>query len=156
MKSKITELDREYNKCVADGFIIPKYDLDKDLIASLLSRAETGLERLHMTGDAFEKQSKDYSFMLRDNYEILRMLIDAYLLFDKVNIGNHLCSNAYLCTKHPEFEFDWEILETMRILRNEVNYRGKKVTSEQWNSLSLPFKIYIQSLQEIIKEKLRE
>lgn len=153
MKDKIKPLDEAYKECFDDGLFRPKNFLDKDLIISLTERAEEGLLRLKAYGEAFEKKTHTYSFLFRDNYEVLRMLIDAYLLFDKVQISNHQCSNAYLCTKHSDLEFDWKILETMRLIRNRVNYKGEKVSKEQWDSVKIQFKIYIQSLQKLIKEK---
>jgi hypothetical protein len=104
----------------------------------------------------WEKESKNYAFILRENYEILRMLIDACLYFDRVSISNHQCSNAYLCKNHADLEFDWEILETMRILRNAVNYEGKRIDSEQWNKLKLQFEIYISALRKVVEDKLKE
>jgi hypothetical protein len=84
------------------------------------------------------------------------MLIDACLYFDKVSISNHQCSNVYLCKNHADLEFDWEILETMRVLRNAVNYEGKRIDSEQWNKLKLQFEIYISALKGVVEKKLRE
>lgn len=156
MKAKIEPLDRVYNKCLAEGIFRDKTNIDIELIKSLLESAEIGIKRLSIIGDKFEKDSGNYAYLLRDNYEILRMLIDAFIYFDKKAISNHQCNNAYLCTEHPELDFDWEILETMRFLRNAVNYEGMKVSIEQWNKIKLPFKIYIQSLQMMIKNKLKD
>jgi len=154
MKTKFEPLDKTYNKCVAEGHIKPKDKVDKDLVESLVESAEQALQRLETQGNSFEKKTKNYAFLLREHYEIMRTLMDAFLCFDKKNISNHQCSNAYLCTKHQKLEFDWGILETMRILRNAVNYKGQKISLEQWNSVKMQFKIYIRSLLKLIKEKL--
>ncbi len=53
-------------------------------------------------------------------------------------------------------EFDWEIMETMRILRNAVNYEGKRIDSEQWSKLKLQFEIYINALRKVVEDKLEE
>ncbi len=156
MKSKIEDLSIIYNKCTADGFIKFKEEVDIELIKSLVDSANRATTRIKKDKDSYEKETKDYTFIFRDNYEILRTLIDALLFFDKVKADNHQCSNAYLCTKHSELEFDWDILESMRILRNGINYEGKIVDVEKWNKFKLQFDVYTNTLKREIEKKLKE
>jgi hypothetical protein len=86
----------------------------------------------------------------------MRMLIHVLAIFDKIKPRDHKCIGAHLCVKHPEFEFDWETLETMRLLRNSVQYRGKGITKETWTSFKLKFNVYITSLFSFIEKKLKE
>ena len=106
--------------------------------------------------DAYEKETDDFTFVFRDNYEILRSLIDAFLLFDRVKSDNHQCSNAYLCKEHPELELDWNTLESMRIIRNGINYEGKMVEAEKWKKFKLQFTIYSSAIIKEIEKKLKE
>jgi hypothetical protein len=154
LKAGIDSLEGVYDKCCADGFIAPKEESNAEKSSSLLTSAMNGLERIRIVGEAYELKSGNYSFLLRDYYEALRMLIDGLLRFDGVAISNHQCSNAFLCVKHPELEFDWELLESMRILRNSVNYQGKLVSREQWMRLKMPFEVYISTLKKTIGKKL--
>lgn len=156
MKVKIKELNTTYNKCESDGIIKFREDIDKDLIKALMDSAKRAKTRIKKDTQSYEKESKDYTFIFRDNYEILRTLIDAFLLFDKAKADNHQCSNAYLCTKHKELEFDWDTLESMRILRNGINYEGKTVDIEKWGKFKLQFTIYISTLTKEIDKKLKE
>lgn len=156
MKVKIEELSTTYNKCGSDGLIKFKEEIDIELIKSLMDSAERAKNRVKESRDMYEKKTKDCAFIFRDNYEILRTLIDAFLLFDKVKADNHQCSNAYLCTKHSKLDFDWNILESMRILRNGINYEGKTVDVEKWNQFKLQFEIYTSTLKREIEKKLEE
>lgn len=156
MKTKIEDLSSIYTKCKAEGIIKFKEEADIELIKSLLDSAKRAKTRMNKDKDSYEKETKDFTFMFRDNYEILRTLIDALLLFDRVKSDNHQCSNAYLCQEHPELELDWNILETMRILRNGVNYEGKRVNAEKWNKFKLQFTIYTNTLMKEIGKKLKE
>lgn len=155
MTIKIADLDITYDKCCSNGLINPKEDVDWELIESLISAGMLIEERLSNIGNLFEKKTGNYALMLRDKYDILRMLIDAFLLFDKINISNHQCSNAYLCKNHPDLMLDWEMLETIRILRNSVSYQGKPVSEEKWDSVKAYFETYIFMMRKEVKKKLR-
>ena len=156
MKTKIEDLSSIYNKCEADGLIKFKEELDIELIKSLLDSAKRAEIRMNKDKDSYEKETKDFTFIFRDNYEILRTLIDSFLLFDKIKSDNHQCSNAYLCKEHPELELDWNIIETMRLLRNGINYEGKQVDAEKWNKFKLQFAVYINTIMKEIEKKLKE
>ncbi|MFC1691765.1 hypothetical protein ACFL0W_06315 [Nanoarchaeota archaeon] len=156
MKAKIDNLKTVYATCNSEGLIKPKEKTDIELIKSLFDSAKEGFERIEYYDLGFEKKRKNFAFLFRDHYEVLRMLIDVFLFFDKIAISNHQCSSAYLCTNHPELEFDWDILETMRILRNAINYEGKKINLEKWNNTKIQFKVYISTLRKAIQEKLKE
>ncbi|MBU0627551.1 MAG: hypothetical protein KKC75_00025 [Nanoarchaeota archaeon] len=83
-------------------------------------------------------------------------MIEAFLLFDKISEENHQCNNAYLCLKHPELELDWNFLETVRLKRNAINYRGQLLKYEDWKKLKLSFDLHINKLSREIEKKLKE
>lgn len=145
-----------YNTCQAEGFIQFRKDVDTDLAKSLLQSSLEGVERSKSSEGTYEKKTHNYSFVFTEKYDILRKLLYALLLFDKVKTGKHQCSNAYICVNHKELEFDWETLETMRLLRNNVNYEGKKINEELWKSHKLKFEVYINTLVKEVKKKLAE
>ena len=155
MKTKIENIETVYESCNSEGIIKPKEFADKELIKSLLETAKQGFERLKIYNFEFEKKTDNYAFVFRDYYEVLRSLVDAYLYFDKVSISNHQCSNAYICTKHKKLEFDWNTLETMRILRNSINYEGKKIDESMWKQNKFKFEIYIRTLIKAVEEKVK-
>lgn len=154
--TQIKGLEETYDSCQAEGFIQFRKDIDVELAKSLLQSALEGVERSKSSEGAYEKKTHNYSFVFTEKYDILRRLLDALLLFDKVKTGKHQCSNAYLCVNHKELEFDWETLETMRLLRNDVNYEGKRISEELWKSYKLKFEVYINTLVKEVKKKLAE
>ena len=154
--TQIKELNETYDKCQAEGFIQFQKDIDIDLAQSLLQSALDGVEHSKSSEGAYEKKTRNYSFVFTEKYDILRKLLDALLLFDKAKTGKHQCGNAYLCVNHKELEFDWETLETMRLLRNDVNYEGKRISEELWKSYKLKFEVYINALVKEVKKKLAE
>ena len=154
MKITIDNLDKTYKLCMSTGSIKEKSS-DIELIKSLKVVAEKGLEFINSKSKDIPKDSTDWTFVFRDHYESLRGLIEAYLLFEGIEADNHQCKNAYICFKHPELEFDWEFLETIRLKRNAINYRGLLLKYEDWNSLKLKFELHITALKKEIEKKLR-
>lgn len=156
MKIDIDDLEKTYNKCLTTGNIKERNEIDIELIKSLKNIAEKGIEFIKEKSKNIKKNSTDWTFVFRDYYESLRGLIEAYLLFDKVIAENHQCKNAYLCLKHPELDLDWNFLETARLKRNAINYRGQLLKYEDWNKLKLQFELHINKLKKEIEKKLKE
>lgn len=156
MKIDIDDLDRTYDKCLSSGNIKEKNEVDIELIKSLRNVAEKGLDFIKERSKDIRRNSTDWTFIFRDYYESLRGLIEAYLLFDKVIAENHQCKNAYLCFKHSELELDWKFLETVRLKRNAINYRGQLLRYENWARLRLQFELHINKLKREIEKKLKD
>ncbi|MBI2208138.1 hypothetical protein HYU50_01460, partial [Candidatus Woesearchaeota archaeon] len=83
-------------------------------------------------------------------------LIEAFLLFFKIAAENHQCKNAYICFKHPELELGWNFLETIRLKRNAINYRGQLLNYEDWIKFKLQFEMHINKLKTEIDKRLKE
>ena len=126
------------------------------MIKSLKFVAEKGLEFINVKSKDIAKDSADWTFVFRDYYESLRGLIEAYLLFDGIEADSHQCKNAFICAKHPEIELDWEFLETIRLKRNAINYRGQLLKFEDWKKLKLNFELHINLLKQEIEKKLSQ
>ena len=154
MKIDIGDLDETYDKCLANGQFREKNEVDIELIKSLKNVAEKGLLFIKDKEKHIKTNSADWTFVFRDYYEALRNLIEAILLFDKMEAENHQCKNAYLCLKHPEFEMDWQFLETIRLKRNAINYRGQLLKYEDWKKMKLQFDLHINLLKKKIDEGL--
>ncbi|MFC1691768.1 hypothetical protein ACFL0W_06330 [Nanoarchaeota archaeon] len=155
MKIDIDDLDNTYNKCSASGNIKEKNIVDIELIKSLKFVAEKGLLFIKDKSKNIKKDSTDWTFVFRDHYESLRSLIEAFLLFDKIAAESHQCKNAYICFKHPELELNWDFLETIRLKRNAINYKGQLLKYEEWNKLKLGFDLHINKLISEIDENLK-
>jgi len=156
MKIEIDNLNETYNKCVVNGQFKEKNEVDIELIKSLKNVAENGLKFIKEKSKDIKRDSTDWTFVFRDYYESLRSLIETFLLFDKIEADSHQCKNAYLCFKYPELELDWNFLETARLKRNAINYRGQLLKHDDWNKLRLQFDLHINILRKKIDEKLKE
>ena len=156
MNVDIGDLDKTYDKCMATGSIKEKNTADIELIKSLKNVAERGLSFIKRESKNLKKDSDDWTFVFRDYYESLRGLIEAFLLFYKIVAENHQCKNAYICFKHPELDLDWNFLETIRLKRNAINYRGQLLNYEDWNKFKLQFELHINKLKAEIEKRLKE
>jgi len=155
MKTDIDDLNETYRLCMARGKFKEK-TIDVELIKSIKKVAEQGLEFIKDKSKDIPKDSPDWTFVFRDYYESLRGLIEAYLLFDGIEADSHQCKNAYICFKHPELELDWEFLETIRLKRNAINYRGQFLKFEDWKIFKLRFELHINLLNGKIEERLNK
>ena len=155
MKTTIDPLETAYKLCTSTGSIKEKA-ADIELITSIKTVSEKGLAFITASAKNIPKDSTDWTFVFRDYYESLRGLIEAYLLFEGIAAENHQCKNAYLCYKHPELELDWEFLETIRLKRNAINYRGYLLRYDDWKRLQLQFDLHIRALKKEIEALLKE
>lgn len=146
---KIKKLEDSYKECVKEGLIRKKEDIDIELAKSLLDSSK---KEINVYKD-LEKKIKYYSIIFKSRYDILRKLISAFLLFDKVKISNHQCTNAYLCKEHPELDIEWEILEAFRVLRNKITYEGKQIDYETWKIHKPKFEVYIKTFIKEVEKK---
>lgn len=153
---KIEDLEFAYNECQANGKFIPTETIDKELAESLYKQAKADWEETLEFEKAREKKTTNYSKLFSNRYDVMRMLIHVLAIFDKAKPIDHKCIGVHLCVKHPEFELDWTTLETMRLLRNGVQYRGQGVTKEAWTNFKSKFEIYIRSLFSFAGNKLKE
>ena len=154
MKIEVDNLDTAYKLCMSLGSIKEK-NADIELIKSLKLVAEKGIEFINSKSKEIPKDSTDWTFVFRDYYESLRGLIEAYILFDGIIADNHQCKNAYICFKHTELELDWEFLETVRLKRNAINYRGQLLKFDDWKVFKLKFELHIRALKKEIDKKIK-
>ena len=154
MTLSISDMEKTYDLCVSTGRIKEKYP-DTELIKSLVLVAEKGLQFIDSKSKDIPKDSTDWTFVFRDYYESLRGLIEANLLFEGIEAESHQCKNAYICIKHPELELDWNFLESARLKRNDINYRGHLMTYADWNSFRMNFSLHLNALRKFIKEKIK-
>lgn len=153
--SRIKELDIIYNQCVSEGFLEESEEIDTEKAKSLLNSAELNFKSLIEITPILEK-NKNYGMLWSDRYEIIRKLIQGIVLLDKMISNNHQCLLAYFCIKNKQLDMDWEIIETMRILRNRIHYDGGIVFEDDWKKYKIRFDIYIQSLIKVLKERLKK
>ena len=152
--SKLKSLDEVYNQCVTEGNLQEPEEIDREKAKSLLDNAELDVKSSKDT-IAILENNQNFGKIWSDRYEIIRQLVQGILLLEKVNSNNHQCLYAYICVKHADWDIDWEIIETMRLLRNGVHYEGRPVNGEIWEQYKIRFEIYTQTFMKLLKEKLK-
>ncbi|MFH1849347.1 MAG: hypothetical protein ABH879_04115 [archaeon] len=136
-----------YDSCEAQGFIEIKDEINTEKIRSNLLIAEEDMETAK---DAV--RNKRWNSVYKLYYDVLHVLVESYLVFDKVKSLNHQCLFACLCTKH--LELSWDFFEKIRTKRNGINYYGQPVCHEDWRTVELQFSLYISTLRKAIENKL--
>ncbi len=144
-------VEEVYDWCVAEGGIIPLQEGDRDKVAACVKIAA---EDLLSAKEAIAKKRWNSAYKM--HYDVIHQLVEAYLALEKVKIKTHLCLFAYLCTKHPELELNWDFFERIRTKRNGISYYGTPVSEQDWKEVALPFDLYIRLLREKIEQKLNE
>ena len=141
--------EEAYKECLSNNLIIQKEEIDIDKIRSMVQIVDEYLES--GKDDLIKKR---FNSAYCSYYDVLRELVEAFLLFDKVKSLNHQCLFAYLCINHLELELDWNFFEKIRTKRNGINYYGDPVNEKDWKEVELQFNLYIDLLKKEIKKKL--
>ncbi len=137
---KIEDIKIVYEKC-KDGKIVFSEQVDIELAESLMKQAQREWKEIIEMEKAREDKTENFSLIFCNRYDVMRKLIHSLAIFDKLKPSDHKCITAHLCKQHPEFELDWETLETMRLLRNNVQYRGQGINKELWLDYKFKFNI---------------
>ena len=149
--SEFKSKEEVYEKCAAEGYIIPQARINLQKIEDTLQISEEDLESAK---DSINK--KRWNSGYKSYYDVLRELVEAYLSFEQIKSRNHQCLFSYLCIKHPELELDWGFFEKVRTKRNGINYYASKVLENDWKQVQLQFNIYIRLFRDEIKKKISE
>lgn len=138
-----------FESCQAKGFLEKIEEINYEKIKTNLRIAE---EDLATAKDPIKNKRWNSAYKLF--YDVLHILVEAYLSFDKIRSLNHKCLFAWLCIKHPELEFSWEFFEKIRTKRNGINYYGQPVDHEDWKAIEVQIQLYISTLKKEIGKKL--
>jgi len=141
--------EETYRWCISEGNLLPLNEIDLEKIKATLNIAAEDLESAK--DDLIKKR---WNSAYKSYYDVLHELVEAFLCFDKIKSRNHQCLFTYLCTKHPELEFNWEFFEKVRTKRNGINYYGTPVNNKNWKEVELQFNLYLNKLRKEIENKL--
>lgn len=147
---KILTLEETYDSCTAKGMLVPISEINIDRIHSML---DVVMEDL-LTVDELVKKKNRWSTAYKLNYDALHTLSEVVMMFDEIKSSNHQCLFSALCVKHPELELDWNFFEKIRIKRNGIHYYGARSDSEEWTSIAVQSRIYINTLRKTIEKNL--
>lgn len=111
----------DWSECNENGFI-KKSDIDKHQISSLIISSKDRL----ITNDRIILDEISSSTKISIVYETLRELLEALALKNGYKIHNHECFCSFLKEICNEEKLSEEF-NSFRIIRNKVNYYGKKI-----------------------------
>ena len=94
------------------------------------------------------------SLYLEGHYEIIKELCTAILALDGWKALNHECLFAYLKSKRPDLEIDFDFLLDLKDTRNSIGYRGVKVSPDIWKQNKLRIELTIKALAVYIRKRL--
>ena len=143
-----------YEKCEEEGSFIPLAEIDIEKIKSMHKIALIDFETSKEWIKNAKKESNQWNAIFKINYDVLHILLEAFVIFDKFKIKTHECLFAYLCEKHSELEFDWNFFEKIRTKRNGIHYYGTPVNYNDFKEVELQFQLYINKLKKEIKQKI--
>ncbi len=144
-----------YGACSEEGSFLPLAKIDKDQISAMVSLALVDFETVKQWEKQASKNSGQWNAIYKIAYDVLHSLAEAFLRFDRMKAKTHECVFAYLCEKHPEFEFDWGFFEKIRTKRNRSVYYGEPTSYENWQEIKLQIILYISTLQKAIGERMK-
>ncbi|MBU2638961.1 MAG: hypothetical protein KJ955_08365 [Nanoarchaeota archaeon] len=103
------------------------------------------------------KFDKKYTSIAVDGYyEVIKELLTALLYIEGYKSDNHECLISFLKKRYPKMEYEIGIIYQLKGIRNSIGYRGTIVRNEYLEHNKLEFEHIIKTLQNIIKEKLKE
>jgi hypothetical protein len=155
MDEYINVLESTYDECLISGCVTEKKDTDLEAVKSLKEKADTILDSIKEKDKTINKDNADWTLLFKENYDALRLLIDAYLHFDKIIVENDLCKFACICTRNPNFDLNWDFLEHIRLKRDAVDNSGLMMNHNDRRALKLEFELHIHKLREEIGKNLK-
>ena len=145
-----------YGACEEEGSFIPLIEIDAERIKSMLKTASADLESNKEWTKNAKKESNQWNAIFKINYDVLHLLAEAFLVFDKVKIRTHECLFTYLCEKHSTLELDWKFFEKIRTMRNGSLYYGELIMYKNYEEIQLQLNLYINTLKKEIEIKINE
>ncbi len=92
------------------------------------------------------------SFIIEGYYEIIKELLVALLLKHGLKSKNHQCLISYFYQKHPDYEFETNLISEMSYLRNRLNYYGETVDISFYKKNKKEIIKIIQFLKSLVEE----
>jgi len=92
------------------------------------------------------------SVIATDYYEIIKELLIALMLKNKMKSDNHECLIAFFKHKFPKYEYEANAIYQLKEVRNRVSYDGVFVKKEYVLMNRLEFENIIKILLELLEE----
>ncbi len=144
-------LSEVYFSCEEAGSFVPLLRIDMARVKAMLKIAQMdycsarGLARVASAGDG------RWNDVFGLYYDVLHLLIEAYVRLDKVKARTHECLFSYVCKIHLELELDWDFLDGIRQKRNGSLYYGRPVAHEDWKELESRMEVAICTIRAAVE-----
>ena len=152
--SKFKTVEEAYEWCKETGCINKTINVNHELIRTMLKNANTNISAAELIARSINENDPRWMNVYTNYYEAIKIMVKAHIMFDKINISNHVCLFAYICKEHPELNLDWKFFEKIRNKRNDANYYGKNITYKNWKEAEENMKRHIEIMNKDIKERL--
>lgn len=129
---------------------IKKVTPDKEQAKSILRVVNLIEERIKK-----EDKEKMASLIIADYYEIIKELITAILLVDGYKTLSHKDLVEYAKKLKELNEYEINIIDSLRILRNKVSYQGFLIEPDYLKRNESNFNSIMEKLYRILLEKLK-
>ncbi|MFT4305161.1 MAG: hypothetical protein ACMXX8_03635 [Candidatus Woesearchaeota archaeon] len=129
--------------------------VDKGIIFTTEKDEERSNQMFQMANIRFEfwnnnVDDKFVTLKVEAYYDIIKELIFAHIYKNGYNCTNHLCLISYLKEKIKDFDFEIQKIDELRMIRNDINYRGFFIKKDYLQKNELEFKNIIQRLKQEI------
>ncbi len=131
---------------------IKSIERDRDKAKALLEMAKLR----HEFWSSIKLEKKYTSIAVDGYYEVIKELLISLLYIKGYKSDNHECLISFLKKYYPGMEFEIGIIYQLKGIRNSIDYRGIMVREEYLEQNKLEIEHIIQTLQDIIKERLKE
>lgn len=140
---------RDIDACIKEKIIIED---DKDI-----NRAKSLLNLANLRGEFWkEKYDQRYNFLILEGlYETIKELLTAIINLCGYKSSSHECLIAFFKDRYPDNGYEADIIDTMRKIRNSINYRGIYTDDEFLKKNKLEIFHIIELLQRKIKDLIK-
>lgn len=128
---------------------VRKTEVDQERINSLIKKAKQRKQR----ADNTEIKPNTVSFIVEDNYEVIKELLVAYLLKNGLKSRNHQCLISYFYMQNPEYEREALLISQLSFFRNRLNYYGEDIPTDFYKSRKDEIDNTINILLDLLKDK---
>lgn len=142
---------KTFKDCITKNELLELGDKDTFYASELLKMAEHK-ERFW---DEANLEEKYPSLYVEGHYEIIKELCSAVLTLDGWKATNHECLFAYLIQNRQDLEIDFEYLLELKDTRNDIDYRGVKISAETWKNNKLKITLITRRLKEYLNGQLK-
>ena len=137
---------KDFESCKKEKIVVED---EKDI-----SRADSLLEKAILRKEFWSKKHEQkYDFLAVEGYyEAIKELLTALICLKGFKSSNHECLVAFFNENFKEYAYEAEIIDTLRKVRNAIDYRGVYGDESYLKNNKLEFEHIIDLLTKLIKK----